>query len=345
MIDDDMRIAPTITLEPRDTAVWEGRTVPFTVAAAGTPPILYQWRKNGNPIPGANNPAYITPPVSIADSGSLYDCYVSNMAGNVISRAAFLSVSEGCLAVRFIQQPVSLTLSEGDTAKFKVRVDGTKPITFKWLSGADTLIGKIDSTLIIGPVAMSDNGRTFSCIASNICSAVRSQTVLLAVKRPSSQMIVVSGDLFDEQGTPVGYTGMRSMDFLVKLYPAINGDSAVYTESFLTEDNQAVEVSMGKFAVKLGEGKSTDNLMETVRTNPNLWVEFTVTRPGGNPETLSPRTPLTASPYALSGLPQLLKGAVNPDTAGIVAPIGTHFLNTASSTTYIRTARGWKELE
>jgi hypothetical protein len=54
-------VAPTITVQPvsRTLALNEGVT--FSVAATGAPTVLYQWRKNGISIPGANQSYYTVP--------------------------------------------------------------------------------------------------------------------------------------------------------------------------------------------------------------------------------------------------------------------------------------------
>jgi hypothetical protein len=158
-------------------------------------------------------------------------------------------------------------------------------------------------------------------------------------------MIEVSGDLYSDEGAPVGYGGTRTMDFVVRLYPSVQSNTAVYTEYFLDEERRGVRVSDGKFSLRLGSGRSGDNLGETVRENPNLFVSFAVSVPGGNPESLEPRTPLTASPYALSGISELIKGSVDPGVAQLEAPIGTHYLETGSGKTYVKTHNSWVEIQ
>src|SRR5205823_7955964 len=40
-------VAPTITTQPANQTVTTGQTATFTVVAAGTAPLTYQWQKNG----------------------------------------------------------------------------------------------------------------------------------------------------------------------------------------------------------------------------------------------------------------------------------------------------------
>jgi hypothetical protein len=69
-----------------------GQTATFSVMAIGTPPLSYQWKKNGIPIAGATNSSYMTPPATRQDNGSLFRATVSNAGGGVDSRDAKLSV-------------------------------------------------------------------------------------------------------------------------------------------------------------------------------------------------------------------------------------------------------------
>src|SRR5437867_9905283 len=63
---------PSITTQPVDTTVTLGQTAKFTVTAAGTTPLSYQWTKDGVNITGATHASYTTPPTTPADDGSLF---------------------------------------------------------------------------------------------------------------------------------------------------------------------------------------------------------------------------------------------------------------------------------
>jgi acetyl esterase/lipase len=84
--------APVITAQPADAKAKLGKSAAFSVVATGTPPLSYQWRKNGADIVGATKSSYTTPPASESDNGSLFSVVISNRAGSVTSRDATLSV-------------------------------------------------------------------------------------------------------------------------------------------------------------------------------------------------------------------------------------------------------------
>lgn len=63
---------PFFTQQPQSQTALVGTNVTFSAVAGGTPPLAYQWRKDGTPIGGATNPSFSIAPVSTADAGS-YD--------------------------------------------------------------------------------------------------------------------------------------------------------------------------------------------------------------------------------------------------------------------------------
>lgn len=79
-----------ISADPSTTPI-AGSKVTFTATATGTPPLRYQWRFNGENIPGATAPAYTINQVQVADSGK-YSCSVVNDFGAVITDAIDLQV-------------------------------------------------------------------------------------------------------------------------------------------------------------------------------------------------------------------------------------------------------------
>ena len=86
-------VAPTISSEPANETVTAGQIATFTVSATGTPPLSYQWQKNGADISGATSSSYTTPATTTSDSGATFDVVVSNSAGTASSNPATLTVN------------------------------------------------------------------------------------------------------------------------------------------------------------------------------------------------------------------------------------------------------------
>jgi len=87
-------VAPSITVQPTNKYILTDQTATFSLTAAGTPTLLYQWKKNNVDIAGATSASYTTPAAILSDDGSLFTCVVTNGFGTVTSDVAVLSVAD-----------------------------------------------------------------------------------------------------------------------------------------------------------------------------------------------------------------------------------------------------------
>lgn len=85
--------APSIGTQPSSQTVLAGQTATFSVQAAGTAPLKYQWQKGTAAISGETSPRYTTPATTLADSGSQFSVVVSNSIGTITSSIATLTVT------------------------------------------------------------------------------------------------------------------------------------------------------------------------------------------------------------------------------------------------------------
>lgn len=345
ILDDDIIVPPVIISQPSDITVLEGDYDTLEVQVSGSPPFTYQWSRNGVNT-GPNSASYVIPTASIAENGDHFQCTIWNAADTVVTRSALLTVTTRPLPPGITSlPPPSITRTVGDSAIIYIHATGAKPINYQWYVNGVVITGATDSIFSTGPLSLSDNGKRYTCQVSNSVSAIISSATVLTVKKPTSRTIVVTGELYDKDGFAVGFNQSVSVDVRVRLYHSLLSDSAVYSETFLEENKQAVKVVDGKFAIRLGEGQTESDLYSIIRQYPSLYVSFTVTRPGGNPEKLEPRVPLSSSPYALSGLAEILQGNVNPNSAGIIAPVGTYYVNNSNGETFIKTYNAWVKEE
>lgn len=88
-----------ITAQPTNQAIPVGRPATFSITAAGSAPLHYQWTKNGSPIPGATGPSYTTSSVSFSDSGSIFQVTVSNTVSSVTSSTVMLTAGPRAPAI------------------------------------------------------------------------------------------------------------------------------------------------------------------------------------------------------------------------------------------------------
>jgi hypothetical protein len=83
---------PLILWQPYGDIVGQGGSYHFSVIAAGTPPLHYQWLKDDFEISGATNPALTFSSVDFTNAG-MYSVRIQNSAGTVWSLNAKLTVT------------------------------------------------------------------------------------------------------------------------------------------------------------------------------------------------------------------------------------------------------------
>lgn len=80
----------------------------------------------------------------------------------------------------FITDPLSQTIEAGQSVIFTVSASGTAPITYQWYRNAILQIGETSTTYTF-VTALSNDGDTIYCIATNITGSVTSATANLDV--------------------------------------------------------------------------------------------------------------------------------------------------------------------
>ena len=84
-------LAPFIAVQPAPITNYVGLPVTLTVAAAGTVPLTYQWKKNGVDIPEGTSSTLTLAPTTYDNTG-LYSVGITNSIGGVLSQAASVTI-------------------------------------------------------------------------------------------------------------------------------------------------------------------------------------------------------------------------------------------------------------
>src|SRR6202030_1514897 len=178
-------VAPSITTQPASQTVTAGQTATFSVAATGTAPLNYQWKKNSGLISGANSSSYTTPVTMSSDSGAQFTVVVSNAAGSATSSAAMLTVSAASVAPSITTQPASQTVTAGQTATFSVAATGTAPLTYQWKKNSAVISGANSSSYTTPTTMSSDSGTQFTVVVNNAVGSATSSAAMLTVTTAS----------------------------------------------------------------------------------------------------------------------------------------------------------------
>ena len=180
-------LAPTINNQPAAQSVTAGGTATFSVTAAGTAPLIYQWQKNSTDISGATSATYTTPVTAIGDNGAQYSVVVFNGAGTATSNQATLTVSAasgGPGAPVIGTQPANQSVVAGKTATFTVTAtgsDGGGPLTYQWQKNGTDIPGATSSTYTTQATAIGDSGAKYSVVVINGTGFVISNQATLSV--------------------------------------------------------------------------------------------------------------------------------------------------------------------
>jgi hypothetical protein len=112
----ELYMVPQITQSPAPALVMQGSNATFSVTAAGTAPLSYQWHKAGSPLASATNMSFTIANCQLADAGN-FTVVVTNLAGAVTSAPVTLVVF-----------PWDVNDSDGDGLKnWEENLAGTDP--------------------------------------------------------------------------------------------------------------------------------------------------------------------------------------------------------------------------
>ncbi len=140
---------PVVTGQPASLTALAGGPATFRIAASGTPAPLYQWRRNGVPIPGAVRASYTVPSLTTADDGAVFSVAVTNTAGTVLSADAVLTVAASVSAGQITQHGITWTFDKAYT-------------TGRFATGDYWVVGPVRIVAIDPPSITRPDGRTIN---------------------------------------------------------------------------------------------------------------------------------------------------------------------------------------
>jgi hypothetical protein len=161
---------PSITVQPANTTVAVGQTATFSVVAAGTAPLAYQWSKNGVAISAATSSSYTTPSTTGADNATQFAVVVSNSAGSLTSSSATLTVN----AATYLLSASPTALNFGDV---NTTASATLPVT---------LTNSGNSNVTISSVTVTGTGFSAGGVAAGMALTPNQSTTLNVAFAPTA---------------------------------------------------------------------------------------------------------------------------------------------------------------
>ncbi|MBW8865465.1 MAG: immunoglobulin domain-containing protein, partial [Verrucomicrobia bacterium] len=213
----------------------------LSVAASGSPPLLYQWYYNNASlgVSGASSQLELDN-VSTTNSG-LYKCVVSNSVGSATGSNITLTVYDAPVV---LVQPVNTTVAFSSNTVLSAVVAGSSPLTFQWYFSPDDdndyspLPDGTNSSYTIFGAQAPDAGYYYLTVinlSGAATSAVANLTVSgnpIIVTQPSSLKAAVGSNVTFTVGFSGGnpdfyqwYYAVQTNDF----QPLPDGTNATYT--------------------------------------------------------------------------------------------------------------------
>ncbi|MDH7515836.1 MAG: zinc-dependent metalloprotease family protein [Bacteroidota bacterium] len=161
----------------RNVCVGEGAS--FWVKPGGEGPFTYQWKKNGQIVPGASDSLVWFQNMQVSDNLSTVTCIVRGACGSAESQPALLKVFSQPIIVK---QPNSDTVCVGGRAVIRLEAEGPE-LHYRWFEMPGGIIHDVDS-----PEFVIDNVRqqkAYYCEVSSPCGKVNSASGFTIVPDPS----------------------------------------------------------------------------------------------------------------------------------------------------------------
>ncbi len=184
---------PFILAPPLDQTVPVGHSATFSVMAATTNVLRYQWQFNAVDLPAATNRVLTLTNVQWADEGD-YTVVVSNGIDSTGSDPAHLSVLRQPLIT---QQPQAQTVRGGSSVSFQVGAIGAGILRYQWLFNDSPIPGATGASLSLSDAELPLMG-DYLVVVSDDVGSVRSDSAKLTVlvrpvvaQSPLSQSAVV----------------------------------------------------------------------------------------------------------------------------------------------------------
>jgi uncharacterized repeat protein (TIGR03803 family) len=198
---------PYINSQPVSQFAQAGETVSFNCDAGGTPPVSFEWFKDGlsltdsDNVSGAHAATLTLSNVLTTDTGR-YSVVLSNVNSSLNSATAILLVQDPSIVL----QPWSRSVNVGQLAEFRVLAHGTA-LSYQWvkdgtlLNDAGIISGAHTATLTLDGVTSTDAG-LYSAVVSNSYDTLTSSSASLVVNPAQSYSILhtFTGTSFNGDG-------------------------------------------------------------------------------------------------------------------------------------------------
>ena len=172
--------------------------------------------------------------------------------------SSFSTITEGPL--RFLKEPVSVTVEEGGSATFTAQAAGRSPLTYQWIKNGTDIPAATATNLVLTHIPISDNGATFACRVSNpFGDSLTSSNAILTVLQDTDKPVAYAVGSLYGNGIGVYFSDPNLIDPVSAGNPAnyvVNGGAVSVTNATVEPDRLAVMLALnapvsGDFSVHI----------------------------------------------------------------------------------------------
>jgi hypothetical protein len=158
-------------LEPQ-MVVEPGFPLELQVVVSGSEPLSYQWRLNGQALPGQFEPIFRINSI-LPHQGGLYDVVISNQAGQTPSNSILVIVGS---PPNIASGPTDIQARHGERVMLSVEVEGTPPLTYSWTHNNLPITGVTGSSVSIESLTLPATG-SYQVTITNSAGTVTSRAI------------------------------------------------------------------------------------------------------------------------------------------------------------------------
>ena len=186
-----------ILQQPISQTVCEGTLTTIETDAIGGV-IGYQWQKNSNDIPSANQRILTFDPVSIDDDG-FYNCLIIADDKTVSTDTIFLSVDTD---INIVNQTRSFSICSVKDTLFFVKATGRGMLDYSWSKNGVILPDAKEPELVIPLLALQQQD-VYQCTISNACGSSVSEEISVTLLNIPEPPVVNSFEICEGESPPV----------------------------------------------------------------------------------------------------------------------------------------------
>ncbi len=212
---------PQIITQAASANLCEGQQISLQISANGTPPLQYQWYKDGRAVSGATSPVLQINNAAISDAGAYHCTVISTMADTATSQIANVQVFENLSSAIDIATTTEAICAGSDVSFSTSISNGGSTPQYQWYINGSAVAGANNSTFVYSGFA---NGDVVQCeLTSNAVCVVNpvevSNEVEISVANWVEPAITINASASEVcEGTNVQFTAQTEFEGTSPIY-------------------------------------------------------------------------------------------------------------------------------